>query len=141
LIDSLVADAEYSPNSGLLVATSTIKRDTAVLNVTGDLRPRKAVSRRGVTTYMWDDGMALDAQVQLADAQMADLLEIIGQQQKVAVTGTVAANAHVSGTLKDLNGSGHLSLLKGVAYGESFDSAATDLTVHGQDVEAGNVLL
>jgi translocation and assembly module TamB len=141
LIDSLVTDAEYSPNSGLLVATSTIKRGTAVLNVIGDLKPRKVVSHRGVASYMWDEGMAIDAKVQLADAPMANLLEIAGQQQKVPVTGTVAANAHVSGTLKDLNGSGHLSLLKGVAYGEPFDSAAADLTMHGQDVEASNVLL
>ncbi len=33
LIDSVVADAEYSPNSGVAVASSTIKRGTAVLNV------------------------------------------------------------------------------------------------------------
>ncbi|WP_348268475.1 translocation/assembly module TamB domain-containing protein [Edaphobacter paludis] len=141
LIDSLVANAEYSPNSGLLVATSTVKRGTAVLKVIGDLKPRKVVSHRGVTTYVWDEGMALDAQVQLADAQMADLLEITGQQQKVPVTGTVAANGHLSGTLKQLNGSGHLSLLKGIAYGEPYDSAAADLTAHGQDIEVSNVLL
>jgi translocation and assembly module TamB len=141
LIDSIVADAEYSPNSGVLVAASTIKRGTAVLNVTGDLEPRKAVSHRGVTTYEWDDGMSINAKLQLADAQMADLLQITGQQQKVPVTGTVAAQAHVLGTLKDLNGSGHVSLLKGVAYGESYDSAVADLTVHGQDVEVTNLLL
>ena len=41
LIDSVVASAEYSPNSGLLVASSTIKRGTAVLNVTGDLEPQE----------------------------------------------------------------------------------------------------
>ena len=35
LIDSVVADAEYSPNSGVVVASSTIKRGTAVLNVRG----------------------------------------------------------------------------------------------------------
>ncbi len=141
LIDSLVADAEYSPNSGLLVATSTIKRGTAVLNVTGDLEPRKAVSHRGVTTYEWDEGMSINAKLQLSDAQMADLVQITGQQQKVPVTGTVAAEAHVLGTLKDLNGSGHLSLLKGVAYGEPYDSAVADLTVHGQDVEVTDLLL
>ena len=141
LIDSLVADAEYSPNSGLLVASSTLKRGTAVLNVAGDLEPRKAVSHRGVTTYEWDEGMSINAKLQLADAQMADLLEITGQQQKVPVTGTVAAEAHVLGTLKDMDGSGHLSLLKGVAYGEPYDSAVADLTVHGQDVEVTDLLL
>ncbi|MEO6815693.1 MAG: translocation/assembly module TamB domain-containing protein [Edaphobacter sp.] len=141
LIDSLVANAEYSPNSGLLVATSTIKRGTAVLNVTGDLEPRKVVSHRSVTTYVWDEGMSINAKLQLADAQMADLVQITGQQQKVPITGTVAAEAHVLGTLKDMNGSGHLSLLKGVAYGEPYDSAVADLTVHGQDVEVTDLLL
>ena len=141
LIDSLVANAEYSPNSGLLVASSTIKRGTAVLNVIGDLKPRKLASRRGVATYVWDQGMAIDAKLQLADAQMTDLLQIAGQQQKIPVTGTVALNAHVSGTLKNLDGSGHLSLVKGVAYGEPFDSAAADVTEQGQDIEATQVVL
>lgn len=141
LIDSVVASAEYSPNSGLLIASSIIKRGTAVLNVAGDLEPRKVVSQRGLTTYEWDEGMGINAKVQLADAQLADLLQIIGQQQKIPVTGTIAMNAHVLGTLKNLDGSGHLSLSKGVAYGEEYDSAVTDLTAHGQDIELSNVLL
>ena len=73
--------------------------------------------------------------------RLADLLQIIGQQQKIPVTGTIALNAHVSGTLKNLNGSGHLSLSKGIAYGEAYDSAVTDLTAHGEDIELTNVLL
>ncbi|GGG80659.1 translocation/assembly module TamB domain-containing protein [Edaphobacter dinghuensis] len=141
LIDSLVADAEYSPDSGILVASSIIKRGTAVLNVAGDLEPRKAVSHRGVTTYEWDEGMSINAKLQLADAQMTDLLQIAGQQQNIPVTGTVAADAHVLGTLKDLNGSGHLSLTKGVAYGEPYDSAIANLSVHGQDMEVTDLLL
>ena len=36
LIDSVVADAEYSYDEGLAVASSTIKRGTAVLNVGGE---------------------------------------------------------------------------------------------------------
>jgi translocation and assembly module TamB len=88
LIDSILADAEYSPNSGLLVASSTIKRGPAVLNLAGAVKTRKTVSRRGVATYMWDEGMAIDVKLQLADAQMADVLQIAGQQQKVPVTVT-----------------------------------------------------
>ena len=141
LIDSVVADAEYAPNTGLLVASSTIKRGTAVLNVAGSLKPRKAVSRRGVTTYEWDKGMAIDATLQLADAQMADLMQIAGQQQKVPVTGIIGLNTHVTGTLADLNGSGHVSLVNGVAYGEPFDSLVADLTAHGPDIEANQVVL
>lgn len=141
LIDSVVADAEYAPNTGLLVASSTIKRGTAVLNVAGGLKPRKAVSRRGVTTYEWDKGMAINATLRLADAQMADLLQIAGQQQKVPVTGIIALNAHVSGTLANLNGNGHVSLVNGVVYGEPFDSLVADLTAHGPDIAANQVVL
>ena len=43
LIDSVVADAEYSPNSGVVVTNSTIRRGTTVLNVVGKLRPRREV--------------------------------------------------------------------------------------------------
>jgi translocation and assembly module TamB len=141
LIDSLVANAEYSPNSGLLVAASTIKRGTAVLNVTGDLKPRKVVPLHGPATYTWDKSMTIDAKLQLADAQMTDLLQIAGQQQKIPVTGTIGINAHVVGTLKELNGTGHISLVKGAICGEPYDSLVADLTAHGQDIEVANAVL
>jgi translocation and assembly module TamB len=141
LIDSVVADAEYSPNSGVVVASSTIKRNTAVLNVEGKIEPRKVVSRRGVATYVWDGGMALDAKAQLANAQVADMLQLVGQQSKVSLTGTVALNAHAAGTLNSLGGGGHLALANGVAYGEPYESAVAELTVQGKDIEAGSVVL
>jgi translocation and assembly module TamB len=140
-IDLLVADAEYSPNEGVVVASSTIKRGTAVLNVGGELRPRKEVSRRGVATYLWDEGMAINAKVELASAQVVDLLQIAGQQQKIPVMGTIALNAHVIGTLKNLSGGGHVSLTNGVAYEEPFESAVADMTVQGQDIEASHVVV
>ncbi|HEY6373931.1 MAG TPA: translocation/assembly module TamB domain-containing protein, partial [Edaphobacter sp.] len=139
-IDSLVADAEYSPNSGVVVASSTIHRGTTVLTASGDLRPRKEVSRRGVVTYVWDGGMAIDATAQLVNAQVVDVLQIVGQQ-KIPVTGSVVANAHVVGTIKNLNGSGHLALADGVAYGEPYESAVAELTVQGQDIEASKVVV
>ena len=63
LIDSVVADAEYSPSTGVAVASSTIKRQTAVLNLTGTLRPRRVVGKRGAVDYEWDQGMGIDANV------------------------------------------------------------------------------
>ena len=141
LIDSVVADAEYSPNSGVLVTSSTIKRGTAVLNVEGRIVPRKVVGRRGVLTYEWDDGMALDAKAQLATAQVVDVLQITGQEGKVPVTGTIALNAHAAGTLNSLSGAGHISLENGVAYGEPYESAMAELTVQGKDIEASSVVL
>jgi translocation and assembly module TamB len=141
LLDSVVTDAEYSPNSGVVVASSTIKRGTAVLNVAGKIVPRQVVGRHGVATYVWDDGMALDAQAQLANAQVVDVLEIAGQQGKVSLTGAMSLNVHAAGTLKALGGGGHVALANGVAYGEPYESAVADLTVQGKAMEASNVVL
>jgi len=140
-IDSVVADAEYAPKTGLAVATSTIKRGTAVLNLTGALKPRRVVSRRGVATFVYDDGSTVDAKIELTNANLTDVLQIAGQQNKIPVTGTISVNGHAAGTLKSLSGGGEISLTHGVAYGEGYDSAVVDLTVAGKDVEASNVVL
>jgi translocation and assembly module TamB len=140
-VDSVLADGEFSPYSGLVVANSTIKRGTAVLNVGGSFKPRKDVSRGHAADYQWDGGMLVDAKVQLANAQLADVLQIAGQQQKYPVTGTLNLNAHASGTLKTLGGSGSLSLANGVAYGEPYQSVKLNLAVQGRDFEATGVQL
>jgi translocation and assembly module TamB len=141
LIDSLVADAEYSPYGGLLVASSTVKRGSAVLNVDGSIRPRRVLSSRGVATYLWDGGAAVEGTVKLANAPVADVVQIVGQQQRIPVTGTMATTAHVTGTLGDLNGQGSVSLVKGVAYGEPYDSATANLAMSGQDFEISRAVL
>src|SRR6185312_9134314 len=67
--------------------------------------------------------------------------QIVGQQQKIPLTGTIAVDAHVAGTLANLNGGGHVSLVDGVVYGEPYESAVADLTVQGKDIEAKSVLV
>ena len=48
----------------------------------------------------------MNATVQLANAQVLDVLQIAGQQQKIPVTGTMALHAKLTGTVGDLNGAG-----------------------------------
>lgn len=141
LMDSLVADAEYSPNTGVAVARSTIRRGSAVLNASGTVAPRREVSRRGVATFVWDKGTAVAASLQLKDAQVPDLLQIAGQQQKVPVTGTISTNANLTGTLENLNGNGHISLMDGVAYDEPFEAVSADLAAKGKEIDANNVVI
>ncbi|WP_158824336.1 translocation/assembly module TamB domain-containing protein [Granulicella sp. S156] len=140
-MDSLVADAEYSPNSGIAIASSTIKRGTALLNVTGTFEPRKVVSRRGAVDYVWDGDLGINTTVKLANAQVADMLQIIGQQSKVPVTGTANINAHVAGTAKNLNGSGNITLTNGAAYGENYQTVSVDATMQGQQINASHFLV
>ncbi len=134
-IDSVVANAEFSPYAGLAIASSTIRRGSAVLNVEGTVKPRKTATRKGVPIYEWDEGTGVDAKIQLADAQVTDLLQLAGQP-RVPVTGTVGVNAHARGTVKDLAGGGSVSLTNGVAYGEAYESAVAQMTVQGEDIEA-----
>jgi translocation and assembly module TamB len=140
-IDQILADAEYSPDSGIAVASSTIKRGTAVLNVAGAFRPYRLVSRHGVVTYEWDERLGMNVTVKLANAQITDLLSIAGQQQKIPVTGTVNVSGHASGTIHDLNGSGSVSLSNGVAYGENYQAIALDVTAQGNQINASRILL
>jgi translocation and assembly module TamB len=130
-IDSVLADAEFSPDSGVAIASSTIQRGSALLNVAGSFQPHRLVSRRGAVSYLWDDDIAVDTTAKLANAQVADLLQIAGQQNKIPVTGTVSLNAHVTGTLQDIHGSGNLILTNGAAYGENYQSVALDLNAQG----------
>jgi translocation and assembly module TamB len=147
LVDSVVGDGEYSYDEGLAIANSTIKRGNAVLNLAGSMRPRKVIlrkataSRKDVLDYLWDEGTSVDATVKLANAEAADVLQMAGEQQKIAVTGKVTANAQVRGTLGDLNGTGKISLAKGVAYGEPYDSAVADVAVRGQEIDASSAVL
>ena len=141
LIDSVVADAEFSYDAGLAVGSSTIKRGDAVLNLTGTLKPRKVLAKKGAPDFLWDGGTSVDASVQLANASVEDVLQIAGQQKKIPVTGTIAVNAKTTGTLDNLSGDGKISLTKGVAYGEPFDSLDTNLAVHGQNFEANQIVL
>jgi translocation and assembly module TamB len=140
-IDSVVADAEYAPNTGLAIASSTITRNTAVLNVEGAFRPRRLVSHRGVASYVWDNDMGLDVTAKLGHAQVADLLEIAGQQDKIKLTGTTSINAHAAGTLRSLAGSGNLTLTNGVAYGEPYQTIAVDISAQGTQINATRLLV
>ena len=138
-IDKLVADAEYTP-AGLAVASSTITQGTAVLHVAGAFKPRTVYVHRK-PTFVWDNGTTVDAKVQLGNANVVDLLTIAGQQNAVQLTGTIAVDAHAVGTFGNLNGSGTVNLLNGVAYGEPYDAVNVTAAVQGQDIEASNISL
>ncbi len=138
-IDSLVADADYTP-TGLSVASSTITQGSAVLHLGGSFKARTFMTHKTLD-YAWDGGTAVDIQVQLGNANVVDVLTIAGQQQKIPVTGTIALDAHAQGTFDKLNGSGKISLVNGVAYGEPYEAVNVALSVVGQDFEASQVSL
>ena len=140
-IDSVVADAEYAPNVGLAIASSTITRNTAVLNVSGAFHPHKLVSRRGVVSYAWDNDLGIDLTAKLANAQVTDLLQIGGQQDRIKLTGTATINAHATGTLRSLAGSGNVTLTNGDVYGEPYQTIALDVNAQGTQINATRLMV
>jgi len=140
-LDSVVGDAAYSPNSGVAIASSTIKRGSAVLNVTGTFAPRKEVLRHGAVDYVWDEGLQIDASVKLANAQVPDLLQMVGQQQKVPVTGLINLSGHATGTVQNLNGNANITLVNGVAYGENYQTISVDANIAGKQINATHLLV
>ncbi len=139
-IDSVVGSAEYSPNGGVAVVSSTIERGTAVLNLVGTVKPHREMVRR-VATYLWDKEMAIDVSAKLSNGQATDVLEIAGMQAKVPVTGTVNLDLSGSGTIHDMIGGGMVTLTNGVAYGEAYQKIAVNVAAEGEQVSLTKVLL
>jgi translocation and assembly module TamB len=139
-IDSLVTNADYSPNGGVTVVSSTIERGTAVLNLVGTVKPHHEILH-GAGTYAWDKEMEIDASAKLANGQATDVLQIAGMQAKVPVTGTVNLDLSGSGTIHNIIGGGMVTLTNGVAYGENYQKIAVDIAAEGQQVSLTKVLL
>jgi translocation and assembly module TamB len=147
LVDSLVGDAEYSYNEGLVITDATLHRGASVMTVAGNMRPSRVILRNGsahrkdVVDYLWDGGTSIDATVKLVNAEVSDVLQMVGDQQKIPLTGKIAASAQIGGTLANLEGTGKLALSNGTAYGEPYNSAVADISVHGQEVDAAKAVL
>lgn len=137
-IDTVVGDAEFSPNGGIAIASSTIRRGDATLNLEGSFRPRR-VGRGRSATYVWDDQLGIDAQAQLQDASVDDLLQMTGQQTKIPVTGTISFQLHGTGTPKNITASGPVTMVNGVAYGEPYQRIALQLAIQGPQINASQL--
>ena len=136
-IDTVVADLEYNP-AFVALASSTLTRGTAVMHISGNFKPRPVVLNH-VPDFLWDTGTGLDAQIQLGNSSLTDLLTIAGQQNNIPVTGTVAMDAHVTGTFANPNGSATIALANGVAYGEPYESVNVTGAALDQNIEATNI--
>ncbi len=140
LIDSVAGSGEFSPNGGLTLVSSTIRRGASVLNVSGSFKPQREVLH-GEPAYVWNRDLAVDTTVKLVDGQAADLLQIVGAQKEIPVTGTVNLDLSASGTARDMIGGGAVTLTHGVAYGESYQNIAVRIAAEGQQVTLTQVLL
>ncbi len=132
--DDLEADAEYSP-SLISIQGATLRRGNTSIHAAGQLQAHHLSRHR----LAFDDYSPLTATASVSDASITELLSIAGE--KLPVTGTLNLQAHVGGTLGNLNGGGHLSVLGGDIYGEPYKSLNTDLTFAGKEAGVSNLVL
>ncbi len=125
-IDSLAGDFTAAKTSAS-VANAAL--------VAGNLRARVTGSI-GLTDWKTTDASAVNANVQLTNADIPQLLALAGEKDFPA-TGTLNTTAQVTGTVGDPRVSADLRLTKGQLYGEPYDL----VTGRAQYVNGGEQLV
>jgi translocation and assembly module TamB len=126
--DRLTADADYTAGS-LAIRAATLVEGKTTFQIEGQVRgnPKKPAELFARTS-------AVDAAVQVRDADMAQWIALTGTSYPVS--GTLNLSAQATGTIGDLNGSGRLSLTRGSIDGEPYHSLTGDLQIHGSELSA-----
>jgi translocation and assembly module TamB len=132
--DNLDAQAEYS-SDGITVQQATLLRGKSSIHVSGALHAHQISRHRSA----FDDDSAVNATVSLQNASISDLLTIAGS--KAPVRGTLNLQAHVGGTLGNLNGGGHVAVGGGEIGGQAYRSLNSDLKFNGHELDAANLRL
>ena len=126
--DRLDATGEYSLEK-ISIQQATITRGPTVVHASGNIRPHRINLHRAD----FDEQSAIDATVGVQDADVSDVLAMVGQPQ-VRATGKLSLDAHAGGTLNNLHGGGHLSAKEGEIYDEPYRSLTADLGLAGREL-------
>ncbi len=133
VIDSLKADAEYTPQR-LTLQEATLISGKATAHLSGSLQAHLGSDH----TYTFDQESAIHAQATLEHATLEQLLPMAGVD--LPVTGTMNAQVHMNGSLADLSGNGTLAIQGGEIDGEPYHSLHSDLVFVGHSVEAQHLV-
>jgi translocation and assembly module TamB len=131
--DQLTADGGYSPTL-ITLKTATLLRGKSTIHASGQLAAHRVSAKQSE----WDEDSHLNAEVDMQNADVAELLRTAGQN--IPVTGTVNLEAHTDGELGNLNGGGHLSATDGTIYGEPWRSLNANLQFAGRDIDVDHLV-
>lgn len=132
--DSFDAQAEYSP-ALISIQQATLTRGKTVIHASGQLHAHRISSRRSA----FDSRSAINADVRVQNARLADLTAIAGKN--IPLAGTLNLEVHAGGQVGNLSGGGHVAVQGGEAYGEPYHSLNADLQFAGHEVGATNLVL
>lgn len=127
--DSLVADVIYSP-SLMSTRNTLLKRGTAQIAGSASV---------GLHDGQLNPDSHVEARLRVHDADLQELQSLAGISYPVS--GSVNGETHITGTLENLGGLGHLQIAGGTLYGELYRSVAADVQFQGKQVDLRNVVL
>jgi len=127
--DSFAGDVTYSPS---LVTARNILLKRGAAQISGSASTTLSNGRL-------QPDSRIDARLRAHDADVQEMQSLAGIQYPV--TGKVNGEAHVSGTLENLSGVGHMQIAGGTIYGEPYRSFSTDVQFQGKQVELRNLIL
>ena len=132
--DQFHGDIAYAP-ARLTLRNGELVRGNTVIQAGLDLLPDRTLA----DTYTYNKHTQITATVQSTNVSVDELQSVAGTSYPIS--GTLAAHAHVAGTVDDLEGSGLVMLTHAVAYGQPIPSASMVLSAQGHLLRATHVRL
>ncbi len=132
--DGFHADLSYTPWE-LIVRNGELVRGSSVIYTGFDLLP----DRKKADSYAYDKRTRIAATLTTRDASISELESVVGASYPAS--GELNANAHVSGIVDDLTGSGHVTLIHGVIDGQEVPEASILLAAQGHTLAATHMQL
>src|SRR5205823_7246882 len=86
-----------------------------------------------------DPSSRVEARIHVQDADFHELESLAGIDYPI--TGSVNGETHLTGTLDNLSGIGHVQIAGGAIYGEPYRSLTAGLQLQGKQVDLRNVVL
>lgn len=130
--DSLTSDADYTAGS-LSISAATLVQGKTIIQASGQVH-----GRRDSPWQLFSDSSSIEGNARISNAEIAQWIALTGK--KYPVSGTLNFSAQATGTIGDLNSTGHLNIADGAVYGEKYHSLSTDLHLQGRDLRAASLV-
>ena len=128
--DSFTGDIGYTP-SNLTVQNGVLRRGPAQIAFSGSV---------GLNHGSFDENTSqLTAVLRIQNANVADIQPLAGID--APITGILNADLHVTGSVRNLRGSGKLEATRLTLYGEPFAVFRSDINFAGAEAQLNRILL
>jgi translocation and assembly module TamB len=130
--DRLTTDAAYTAGS-LSISAATLVQGKTTIDFSGEVH-----GRRDSPKDLFADSSAIRATLQVSHADLAQWIALTGKN--VPVSGTLDLHAQVSGTIGDMDGTGHIVLAGGSIDREPYHLLTAEMAFKGKSLSASHLV-